>query len=79
MKDMGERFGSGAWAVPVIVSGDTVYVHTNIEQITEQNGEAVADLYKYHEVQYGVQEYIEHIGKQNEEMNSLIDTMLGVS
>ena len=39
MKDMGERFGSSAWAVPVVLSGDTVYVHTNIEQVTvDANG-----------------------------------------
>lgn len=42
MKDMGERFGSSTWAVPVILSGDTVYVHTDIEQVkVDANGNEV--------------------------------------
>lgn len=66
MKDMGERFGSSVWAAPVIVSGDTVYVHTDIEQVkVDVQGNEVTDLFKYHEVQYGVQEYVEQIGKEN--------------
>jgi hypothetical protein len=73
MKDMGGRFGSGAWAVPVIVSGDTVYVHTDIEQVTEMNGEPASDLYKYHEVQYGVQEYIEQVGQENANLTAQVE------
>ncbi len=74
MKDMGERFGSSAWAVPVVLSGDTVYVHTNIEQVTvDANGNEVSDLFKYHEVQYGVQEYVELIGKENAELTKQVD------
>ena len=48
------------------VSGDTVYVHTDIEQVkVDAQGNEVTDLFKYHEVQYGVQEYVEQIGKEN--------------
>lgn len=70
MKDMGIRTGSGAWAVPVVVTPDTVYVHTDIVQIDEIGGEPVSDLYQYHEVQYGVQEYIELIGSENADLKT---------
>lgn len=74
MIDMGERFGSSAWALPVIVTDDCVYVHTDIEQVTEINGEAVTDCYKYHEFQYSAKEYIEMIGKENVELKKQIET-----
>ena len=80
MKDMGERFGSSAWAVPVVVSGDTVYVHTDIKQVTENvEGEPTTDLWEYQEVQYSVTEYIELIGRENKELNNLMNIVLGVS
>ena len=66
MKDMGIRTGSTAWAVPVIVTNDTVYVHTDIEQVT--------DCYKYHEFQYTPKEYIEMIGKGNSTLKSQMET-----
>ena len=74
MKDMGFRTGSTAWAVPVIVTNDTVYVHTDIEQVTEMNGEPVTDCYKYHEYQYTSKEYIEMIGKENNTLKSQMET-----
>lgn len=74
MKDMGERFGSSAWALPVVVTDDCVYVHTDIEQVAEVNGEQVADCYKYHEYQYAQKEYIEMIGKENVELKKQIET-----
>ena len=74
MKDMGERFGSSAWAMPVIVTNDCVYVHKYIEQVTEVNGEQVTDCYKYHEFQYTLKEYIEMIGKGNSTLKSQMET-----
>ena len=74
MIDMGERFGSSAWALPVVVTDDCVYVHTDIEQVTEINGEAVTDCYKYHEFQYSAKEYIEMIGKENSTLKSQMET-----
>lgn len=71
---MGERYGSSAWAIPVVVTDDCVYVHTDIEQVTEVNGEQVADCYKYHEYQYTQKEYIEMIGKENVELKNQIET-----
>ena len=71
---MGERYGSSAWALPVVVTDDCVYVHKDIEQVTEMNGEAVTDCYKYHEFQYSAKEYIEMIGKENVELKEQIET-----
>ena len=77
MKDMGIRTGSTAWAVPVIVTNDTVYVHTDIEQVTEMNGEPVTDCWQYHEIQYDSKEYIKLIGKENTDLKYKIETMQG--
>ena len=60
MVDMGIRMGSGVWAVPVTIMSDMVYVHTDIEQVTDVldfNGEPFEDLWRYHEVQYTIEEY----------------------
>ena len=74
MKDMGERFGSSAWALPVVVTDDCVYVHTDIEQVAEVNGKQVTDCYKYHEYQYTSKEYIEMIGQENVTLKSQMET-----
>ena len=74
MIDMGERFGSSAWGIPVIVADDCVYVHKDIEQVTEVNGEQVTDCYKYHEYQYTPKKYIEMIGKENSTLKSQMET-----
>lgn len=86
MKDCGIVYGSGAQAKPVIYSGDTVYVHTDIEQVKELNSEPVSDLWKYHEVQYEIQEWFELIGNENSSLKAdlsntqeqLIDTQLAL-
>lgn len=74
MKDMGERFGSSAWALPVVVTDDCVYVHTDIEQVTEMNGEPVADCWRYHEIQYNSKEYIELIGRENDTLKAHMES-----
>ena len=77
MKDMGIIRGSGVQAVPLIVGKDTVYVHTDITQVTEDaEGNPVDDLYQYNEVQYDKDEYIELQAKQAEEMQEAIDFLL---
>ena len=77
MKDMGMVQGSGVQAVPLIVGKDTVYVHTDITQVTEDaEGNPVDDLWQYNEVQYDKDEYIELQAKQTEEMQEAIDFLL---
>ena len=54
MIDKGIVRGSESQAKPLIVGVDTVYVHTNIEQVaTDDNSE----VYQYNEIQYGKDEY----------------------
>lgn len=65
MKDMGIQQGSETWAKDVIVTDDIVYVHEDIEEITNEDGSTV---YQYHEYQYSPSEYIE---KQSEEISNL--------
>lgn len=86
MKDMGIRLGSKAWAVPVVVTPDTVYVHTDIVEVSSTDDSTTSVLYQYHEIQYGIQEYIELIGSENtalrnqleETQNELTDTQLAL-
>lgn len=58
MKDMGVVQGHKSQAVPLIVSVDTVYVHTDIKLIDEEY-----EIYEYKEVQYTLQEYTELMAK----------------
>lgn len=70
MKDLGIRQGSAAFAVPVVVMPDAVYVHTDITKVEpqEQDGTGMAmpgEVYQYHEVVYEPDEYIQLIGQEN--------------
>lgn len=76
MKDCGIIHGSEEQAKEVVVGSDTVYVHTDIEQIEGEHGEI---LFQYHEVQYDKDEYIKLIGTQNKELGELVNTILGVT
>lgn len=73
MKDMGIINCSTAQAIPLIVGKDTVYVHTDIEQVkTDSQGKPTENLWKCHEVQYDKDEYIELMAKKN----ALLETQL---
>ncbi len=63
MKDMGIVRGSAAQAKPLIVGKDTVYVHSNIKPVEDEEG-----LFEYHEVQYKKDEFIELISKENKQL-----------
>ena len=77
MKDLGKIQGSAAQAQPLIVGRDTVYVHTNIEPVTEdQEGNPVTGLYEYNETQYDKDEYIKLISEQMESTQEAIDFLL---
>ena len=76
MKDMGIVHGSAEQAVPLVIGYDTVYVHTDIEPVTEdQNGNPLEGQFRYHEIQYPKDEYIHMMAEQNaaltEEMTDL--------
>ncbi len=59
MRNIGTIQCTTPWAVPVVVGVDTVYVHTNIVQITEEiNGRVSDNLWSCDEIQYTKDEYI---------------------
>ena len=82
MKVIGTVQGNSEQARPLVIGKDTVYVHTDIVpvEVYDHNGILIEDLFSYTEVQYGKDEYIELMAKQNEKLNSdLIDTQLDAS
>lgn len=77
MKDLGIRQGSAAFAVPVVVMPDAVYVHKDIQKVEPQEGmENAGDVYQYHEFVYEPDEYIQLIGNEN---STLKEQLAGVS
>ena len=66
MKEIKNVQGSTEQAQPLIVNKDTVYVHTNIVQATDEDGNVIDNLYVYDEVQYTKDEYIKLISDKNE-------------
>ena len=71
MTNMGIVYGSEAQAKALVVGKDTVYVHTNIELINEDS-----NLYKYNEIQYDKDEYIELISEKNQQLQDAMDVLL---
>ena len=59
MKEIGIVQGSAVQAIPLIVGKDTVYVHTNITPLSQENRSYPVDgIYEYYEIQYDKDEYI---------------------
>ena len=80
MKEIKNVQGSIEQAQPLIVNKDTVYVHTNIVQATDEDGNIVDGLYVYDEVQYTKDEYIQMIAEKNETLErDLTDTQLAIA
>lgn len=76
MKDMGIVQGSPEMAVPLVVGKDTVYVHTDIQQVPDAEGNMV---WQYHEIQYDKDEYIRLLSEKNDELDEILNTLLGVN
>jgi len=76
MKDMGIVQGSPEMAVPLVVGKDTVYVHTDIEEVPDAEGNMV---WQYHEIQYDKDEYIRLLSEKNDELDEIVNTLLGVN
>lgn len=76
MINVGKIQGSKEQAKELIVGLDTVYVHTNIIKLEEDNrGNKVDNLYEYNEIQYTKDEYI---ALQSEQITNLQLAMLEV-
>ena len=79
MKEIKNVQGSLQQAQPLIVNKDTVYVHTNIVQATDEDGNVVDNLYVYDEVQYTKDEYIQIMANKNSQLEKeLTDTQLAL-
>ena len=79
MKEFKNVQGSSQQAQPLIVNKDTVYVHTNIVQATDEDGNIVDGLYVYDEVQYTKDEYIQIMAEKNSQLEKeLTDTQLAL-
>ncbi|MCD7947014.1 MAG: hypothetical protein LUG13_01785, partial [Oscillospiraceae bacterium] len=81
VKDMGIIGCSKEQAVPLIIGKDTVYVHTDIQEITVDDEFLGTDqvAYQCHEVQYGKDEYIQMMAEKNSELESqLTETQLAL-
>jgi hypothetical protein len=76
MKYFGIVTGGALQAVPLVVGKDTVYVHTDITRLPDD--EECAGLWQYHEVQYSKDEYIKLMAEKNIELKSVVDAILGV-
>ena len=79
MKEIKNVQGSTEQAQPLIVNKDTVYVHSNIVQATDKDGNVVDNLYVYDEVQYTKDEYIQIMAEKNSQLEKeLTDTQLAL-
>ena len=79
MKEIKNVQGSSQQAQPLIIGKTTVYVHSNIVQATDEDGNVIDDLYVYDEVQYTKDEYIKVMADKNETLEKeLTDTQLAL-
>lgn len=76
MIDVGYVTGSKAQAEPLIIGKDTVYVHTEITKIVNDNNIFDSDLYRYREIQYEKDEYIKLIADKNANLEETVDSIL---
>jgi hypothetical protein len=73
MKDCGIVRGDAVQACPLVIGKDTVYVHTDINQVPGK------ELWEYREIQYGKDEYIQMMAEKNIETENLINAILGAA
>ena len=79
MKEIKNVQGSYEQARPLIIGKTTVYVHTNIVQAKDEDGNIIDDLYVYDEIQYTKDEYIKIIADKNSQLEQeVIDTQLAL-
>lgn len=65
---------------PIEIDEFSVWQHTDIQEISENVGEENEFVgFEYNMIQYGKDEFILQQAKNNEELNSLVNTMLGVN
>ena len=79
MKDVGIVQGSEAQAKDIIISADTVYVHSDIKKVQKKD-EKDPDVWEYHEIRYDKDEFIMMQSKKNTDLESqLTNTQLALT
>ena len=68
MKDLGIVKGSAEQAKPVVISKNTVYEHTDIQQIENEFGNT---LYQYREKQFTKEEWLGRLTERTEELKGI--------
>lgn len=75
--------GSATQAKPLIIGKDTVYVHTNIVQLKDEDGQLIEDLFEYDEEQYTKDEYIAMVSKKQDATSvdgtEIAETVIGIA
>lgn len=59
-------YGSKESSIPLIIGKDTVYVHSNVVMVSEED-----DLYQYDEIQYDKDEYMKLIVEEKDRLKAL--------
>ena len=70
MIDMGLVRGDKEQAVPLIVGKSKVYIHTEITEIFDPQGNITG--YEYREIQYDKDEYIQLMAEQKDELDAMV-------
>lgn len=70
--------GSLEASAPLIVGLTTVYVHSNVEKVLDEEGQETG-LYKYDEIQYEKDEYIKLMSEADATNRADIDYLLLLS
>ena len=73
MKYNGIVQGSAEWAKPLIIGKTTVYIHNNIVEKTDEDGNI---YYEYEEFQCPVEEYWVNLYQNNENIQNRIKLIL---
>ena len=73
-------YGSYEQSAPLIISGDTVFVHTDVKKTdTNEFGEPADNLYTYTETKYSKDEYILLLSRKNTSLEEqMTDTHLAL-
>lgn len=72
MKNNGKVTGSKEWAKPIVVYPDCVYIHKNIKEIEDSEGNTI---YEYDEIVYDHDEYIMVLQEQVTSLQKAMVTM----
>lgn len=68
--------GSAAQAKPLIIGKTTVYVHSNIQEVLDEETNEPTGLYTYDEIRYTKDEYLTLMANTTETLGANVDFLL---